>query len=261
MHGFYGKILKIDLSEKKYSIEPVQDDILEKYLGGKGLASYLLYELNPPGVDPLDPANCLIFATGLVTGNAIWGSCRYGVFTKSPQTGFYSESYDSTCGAYSMLYYAANDDEYRHLLLGSRDGYIRQFSDSTKNDVTTSSTSAIDSYITLPVLKSENDDHAILLNSITVTNAGGASGGSASDSDGVDLEIFTADDVETVIENIQDGDTPLHDITLSGTGRKNRVRRRTRGHSIALRFHNDTAGETWAIEKVAGEMTEKGRIK
>ena len=93
MHGFFGRILKIDLSEKKYSIEPVRDEILEKYLGGKGLASYLLHELNPPGVDPLDPANCLIFATGPVTGSTIWGSCRYGVFTKSPQTGFYSESY------------------------------------------------------------------------------------------------------------------------------------------------------------------------
>ena len=93
MGGFYGRILKVDLGEKKYSIEPVRDDILEKYLGGKGLASYLLYELNPPGVDPLDPANSLIFATGPVTGSAIWGSCRYGVFTKSPQTGFYSESY------------------------------------------------------------------------------------------------------------------------------------------------------------------------
>ena len=93
MNGFYGRILKVDLSEKKYSVEPVQDDILEKYLGGKGLASYLLYELNPPGVDPLDPANSLIFATGPVTGSSIWGSCRYGVFTKSPQTGLYSESY------------------------------------------------------------------------------------------------------------------------------------------------------------------------
>ncbi len=93
MDGFYGRILKVDLSEKKYSIEPVRDDILEKYLGGKGLASYLLVELNPPGVDPLDPANCLIFATGMVTGSTIWGSCRYGVFTKSPQTGLYSESY------------------------------------------------------------------------------------------------------------------------------------------------------------------------
>jgi aldehyde:ferredoxin oxidoreductase len=93
MDGFYGRILKVDLSEEKYSVEPVRDDILEKYLGGKGLASYLLVKLNPPGVDPLDPANSLIFATGPVTGSAIWGSCRYGVFTKSPQTGFYSESY------------------------------------------------------------------------------------------------------------------------------------------------------------------------
>ena len=93
MDGFYGRILKVDLSEETYSIEPIRDEILEKYLGGKGLASYLLYEHNPVGVGPLDPANSLIFATGPVTGSAIWGSCRYGVFTKSPQTGFYSESY------------------------------------------------------------------------------------------------------------------------------------------------------------------------
>ncbi|MCG2776083.1 MAG: aldehyde ferredoxin oxidoreductase family protein, partial [Desulfobacterales bacterium] len=93
MYGFYNRILKIDLSKKSFGIDTVGDEILKKYLGGKGLASYLLYELNPPGVDPLDPANSLIFATGPVTGSAIWGSCRYGVFTKSPQTGFYSESY------------------------------------------------------------------------------------------------------------------------------------------------------------------------
>jgi aldehyde:ferredoxin oxidoreductase len=93
MNGFYGRILKVDLSEKQYSIEVLSDAILKTYLGGKGLASYLLYELNPPGVDPLDRANCLIFATGPVTGSAVWGSCRYGVYTKSPQTGLYAESY------------------------------------------------------------------------------------------------------------------------------------------------------------------------
>lgn len=93
MHGFYGRVLKIDLSKKTFNIDSVGDEILEKYLGGKGLASYLLYELNPVGVDPLDPSNCLIFATGPVTKSAILGSSRYGVFTKSPQTGFYSESY------------------------------------------------------------------------------------------------------------------------------------------------------------------------
>jgi len=93
MYGFYGRILKIDLSLKKHVIESVDEQIYKKYLGGKGLASYLLYNLNSPGVDPLSPANCLIFAAGPVTGSMTWGSSRYGVFTKSPQTGFYSESY------------------------------------------------------------------------------------------------------------------------------------------------------------------------
>lgn len=93
MHGFYGRILKINLSGQTYEIVPLNDEILSRYLGGKGLATYLLYSTNPQGVDPLAPDNCLIFATGPTTGSLIWSSSRYGVFTKSPQTGFYSESY------------------------------------------------------------------------------------------------------------------------------------------------------------------------
>lgn len=93
MNGFYGRILKINLSEKTYETEQMEDEIYERYLGGKGLASYLLFKLNPPGIDALHPDNCLIFATGPVAGSSIWGSSRYGVFTKSPQTGIYSESY------------------------------------------------------------------------------------------------------------------------------------------------------------------------
>jgi aldehyde:ferredoxin oxidoreductase len=93
MDGFYGRILKVDLATKSFIIEKVDEGILQRYLGGKGLASWLLYQLNPEGIDPFDPANCLIFATGPVTGSSIWGSCRYGVYTKSPQTGFYTESY------------------------------------------------------------------------------------------------------------------------------------------------------------------------
>jgi aldehyde:ferredoxin oxidoreductase len=93
MYGFYGRILKINLSGQTYEIVPLKDEILSRYSGGKGLATYLLYSTNPPGVDPLSPDNCLIFATGPTTGSLIWSSSRYGVFTKSPQTGFYSESY------------------------------------------------------------------------------------------------------------------------------------------------------------------------
>lgn len=93
MHGFYNRILKIDLNKRSFEIEAVSEEIYRTYLGGKGLASYLLYKLNPAGVDPLSPENHLIFATGPVAQSSVWGSSRYGVFTKSPQTGFYSESY------------------------------------------------------------------------------------------------------------------------------------------------------------------------
>jgi len=93
MHGFYGRYLSIDLGKKKHSIETINDEVYETYLGGKGLASYLLNELNPPGIDPLSAENNLIFATGPLGGSTIWGSCRYGVYTKSPLTGLFAESY------------------------------------------------------------------------------------------------------------------------------------------------------------------------
>lgn len=93
MYGFYGKILKIDLKSRSFEIETVADEVYETYLGGKGLATWLLYKYAPPGGDPLAPDNPIIFATGPVAQSSIWGSARYGVYTKSPQTGLYSESY------------------------------------------------------------------------------------------------------------------------------------------------------------------------
>ncbi|MBW1918940.1 MAG: aldehyde ferredoxin oxidoreductase family protein [Deltaproteobacteria bacterium] len=99
MLGFHGKILVIDLSAKSFEVRPLREDVLSKTLGGKGLASHLLLEQNPAGVDPLGPENSMILATGPVTGTPIWGSCRYGIFTKSPQTGCYSESYSGGTAA------------------------------------------------------------------------------------------------------------------------------------------------------------------
>lgn len=93
MFGFYNLMLRVNASHESFEITPLQDSVLEKGLGGKGLATHLLLENNPAGVDPLSPDNHLIFTTGPMAGTSVWGSCRYGVYTKSPQTGFYSESY------------------------------------------------------------------------------------------------------------------------------------------------------------------------
>jgi aldehyde:ferredoxin oxidoreductase len=93
MHGFYNRILTVDMSSSSATIEKIEDEVIEEYLGVKGLATHLLLERNPVGVDPLAPENHLIFATGPFCGGPLWGGSRYGVYTKSPQTGFYSESY------------------------------------------------------------------------------------------------------------------------------------------------------------------------
>ncbi len=102
MYGFHKRLLTIDLSGKCFHITSLSDELLLRTLGGKGLATHLLLEHNPPGVEPLAPENRLIFALGPVTHTSVWGGCRYGVYTKSPQTGFYSESYSGGTAAEYM---------------------------------------------------------------------------------------------------------------------------------------------------------------
>lgn len=102
MLGFHNMVLRVNATQRSYDLKIIPDEVLRTRLGGKGLATHLLLKHNPPGVDPLGPENHLIFATGPLAGTAIWGSCRHGVFTKSPQTGFYSESYSGGTAAEHM---------------------------------------------------------------------------------------------------------------------------------------------------------------
>jgi aldehyde:ferredoxin oxidoreductase len=93
MKGFFKKILTIDLSNRVTAVEHPAEGLLSRTLGGKGLATQLLLEKNPAGVDPFDPQNHFIAALGPATGSGLYGSCRHGIYTKSPLTGFYGESY------------------------------------------------------------------------------------------------------------------------------------------------------------------------
>ena len=93
MKGFFNQLLRIDLSKEKSTVEPIPESILRSYLGGKGLGSYLLVRENPPRIDPFSPKNHLIFSLGPLADTPFYGSSRFAVFTKSPQTGIYSESY------------------------------------------------------------------------------------------------------------------------------------------------------------------------
>jgi aldehyde:ferredoxin oxidoreductase len=93
MKGFFNQLLRINLSHQKSTVEPIAESALRSYLGGKGLGSYLLLKENPPHIDPFSPENRLIITSGPLADTPFYGSSRYAVFTKSPQTGIYSESY------------------------------------------------------------------------------------------------------------------------------------------------------------------------
>ncbi len=95
MKGFFNRLLLVDLTNKSYTYESIPDDVFERFLGGKGLGTYLLYHRNPVGVDPVAPENLFIIEVGPATGTRIWSQSRFGVVSKSPATGGYGESY---CG-------------------------------------------------------------------------------------------------------------------------------------------------------------------
>ena len=80
-------ILRVNLEAGTCATEPLNMQWAQDYLGQRGLATkYLVSEIDPM-VDPLAPANKLIFVTGPLTGTMASTGGRYSVVTKGPLTG------------------------------------------------------------------------------------------------------------------------------------------------------------------------------
>ena len=65
-------------------------------LGGVGLGTTLLHEYAPADVDPLSPANPLIFTSAPLVGTGLTTTAKFAVVTKSPLTGFIADSLSSS---------------------------------------------------------------------------------------------------------------------------------------------------------------------
>ena len=79
----------IDLSTGIIETKPSDPGVLQKFIGSRGYAARLLYDLVRPGIEALDPANRLIFSVGPLTGTAWPTSSRYTVTARSPLTNGY----------------------------------------------------------------------------------------------------------------------------------------------------------------------------
>jgi aldehyde:ferredoxin oxidoreductase len=87
MHGWTKKLLRVDLNSGQSVVEEIDSELLERYLGGRGLGAYLLYTEVPPETDPLGPGNILAFCTGPLTGVRVPTGGRSSMSTRSPLTG------------------------------------------------------------------------------------------------------------------------------------------------------------------------------
>ena len=81
--GYAGKILTVDLTSGKTG-ELDTADYNERFLGGRGIAARLFWDMAPPQAGATEPENCLICATGPVTGFFGLAGCRWVMCGKSP---------------------------------------------------------------------------------------------------------------------------------------------------------------------------------
>ncbi|MFX0084134.1 MAG: aldehyde ferredoxin oxidoreductase family protein [Candidatus Hodarchaeota archaeon] len=79
-------LLRCNLTDKTISREPIPKDIVQNFIGGRGLGVKYIFNEVPPQTAPLTQENKLVFAVGPLTGSYAPTSGRYSCISKSPLT-------------------------------------------------------------------------------------------------------------------------------------------------------------------------------
>jgi aldehyde:ferredoxin oxidoreductase len=86
MFGYHGRYLRVDLSRATAAWVPLPETVLRRFLGGVGVAAYLIHREAPRGVEPLAPAAPLVFSLSPLIGTPLTTSAKFAVVAKSPLT-------------------------------------------------------------------------------------------------------------------------------------------------------------------------------
>ena len=99
--GYAGKVLKIDLTSKATSIYPWSESERQLYLGGKIMASKILFDNMDKDVKPFSSENMLVISTGPFTNTYAPSSSRFNISSISPLTNLIASS---NCGGDFGIY-------------------------------------------------------------------------------------------------------------------------------------------------------------
>ncbi|MBU1024155.1 aldehyde ferredoxin oxidoreductase family protein [bacterium] len=110
----------VDLTAGKITYEDTPEDVVRKFIGGRGLNSAYLHRMLPKNVDPLSPANVMLIGTGALTGTGCPNSGRFNATAKSPES---LRLGDANCGGFfaPKLRHSGID---RIILLGKAKGPV-----------------------------------------------------------------------------------------------------------------------------------------
>jgi aldehyde:ferredoxin oxidoreductase len=137
IRGYAGKFLDIDLSTQAIKETKFSDEILKDYIGGRGLATKILWDrlgARWETVDPMGPENLLLLLTGPLTG--FYPGGRTCVSGKSPQSNGVVGStlsgefgVELRCAGYDGIIVAGESEKPVYLFLKDSDVELRSASD------------------------------------------------------------------------------------------------------------------------------------
>jgi len=87
MHGWTGRCLRVNLSQNDFQVEAISPELMEKYMGGRGLGVKVLSDEIDPRSDPLSPDNKIIFVSGPLVGTGAVTGASCNVVTKNALSG------------------------------------------------------------------------------------------------------------------------------------------------------------------------------
>jgi aldehyde:ferredoxin oxidoreductase len=141
-YGYAGMILRINLTNKKISKQPLPREWALRFIGGSGINDWILYNEVGPDADPIGPENKLIVGVGPFAGTIFPLGSKVRVTSRSPLTGMFG---DGSAGGWfgPRLKYAGYDhivvqgkaDEPVYLWIDDEDVEIRNASHLWGSDV------------------------------------------------------------------------------------------------------------------------------
>ncbi|MHA1293143.1 MAG: aldehyde ferredoxin oxidoreductase family protein [Promethearchaeota archaeon] len=134
--GYSQVRLDIDLTNGTIKESVLSTEFCRDWIGGYGFAAKVLWDELKPGVDPLSPDNIFVYAQGPFPTTLLPTSSKYGVFAKSPLTGFFGYSISSGSIAaqarragINMIVFKGKAPEPVYLIVDDDDRYLEPAKD------------------------------------------------------------------------------------------------------------------------------------